>query len=80
MPEPTPEPMRPPPLLDGSDRDRVAAALGPHPMTVDDLARALAIDARALRVILMELELAGRLTRHGQGLISLAASEAGAVP
>jgi DNA processing protein len=66
-----PPPVRPPPLIDATDRDRVLVAMGPHPIPIDDLARATELGARELRVILMELDLAGRIERHGQGLVSL---------
>lgn len=66
-----PPPIRPPPLIGGSDRDRVVVAMGPNPIPIDDLARATDLGARELRVILMELDLAGRIERHGQGLVSL---------
>ena len=62
---------RPPPLIGGSDRDRVVLAMGPNPISGDDLARATELGARELRVILMELDLAGRIERHGQSLVSL---------
>ena len=42
-----------------------------HHTMIDDLARATELGARELRVILMELDLAGRIERHGQGLVSL---------
>jgi DNA processing protein len=45
--------------------------MGPNPIPVDDLARVTNLGARELRVILMELDLAGRIERHGQGLVSL---------
>ena len=67
----TPPPPRPPPLIGGGDRDRVLAAMAPNPIPIDDLARATDLGARELRVILMELDLAGRIERHGQGLVSL---------
>ncbi len=70
---------RPPPLIGGDDRERVALAMGPVPISFDDLARATDFDSRTLRVILMELDLAGRIERHGQGLISLRC-ERGAAP
>ncbi|MBY0225952.1 MAG: DNA-processing protein DprA [Hyphomicrobium sp.] len=66
-----PAPLRPPPLIGKSDRDRVVVAMGPQPIPIDDLARATDLGARELRVILMELDLAGRIERHGQGLVSL---------
>jgi DNA processing protein len=66
-----PAPIRPPPLIESSDRERVVVAMGPHPIPIDDLARATDLNARELRVILMELDLAGRIERHGQSLVSL---------
>jgi DNA processing protein len=69
--EVAPPPPRPPPLIGNSDRDRVLSALTPNPVPVDDLARSVELGARELRVILMELDLAGRIERHGQGLVSL---------
>ena len=69
-----PPPPRPPPLIGGSDRERVLSAMGPAPIATDDLARATDLGARELRVILMELDLAGRVKRHGQGMVSLRAA------
>lgn len=66
-----PAPPRPPPLIANSDRERVLLALGPNPVPLDDLVRATELPARELRVILMELDLAGRIERHGQALVSL---------
>jgi DNA processing protein len=66
-----PPPPRPPPLIGGSDRERVLGAMGPNPIAVDDLARATELGPRELRIILMELDLAGRIERHGHGLVSL---------
>jgi DNA processing protein len=58
------------PLCD-NDRDRVLAALGPAPVDVDGLVRGTGLPTRAVQIALMELALAGRLERHGGGLISL---------
>jgi DNA processing protein len=66
-----PPALRPPPLIGNSDRDRVLSAMTPSPIAIDDLARCVDLGARELRVILMELDLAGRIERHGQGLVSL---------
>ena len=60
----------PPPLLGESDRQRVLSALGPAPIDIDALMRATDLPPRALNVVLMELDLAGRIVRHGGGLIS----------
>lgn len=63
-------PPLPPPLLKDDDRSLVLEALGPAPVDVDALMRATGLDTRALNVILMELDLAGRIVRHGAGLVS----------
>ena len=63
-------PPLPPPLLGNDDRTRVLAALGPAPIDIDALARATSLDSRALNIVLMELDLAGRIIRHGGGLVS----------
>jgi DNA processing protein len=56
-----------------SDRDRsaVVSALGPHPIDLDEVARATSLSAREVRSIVMELDLAGRIERHGAQLVSL---------
>ena len=67
---PTPVPM-PPELSDG-DRRRVVQALGPAPVDVDTLVRGTGLAIRAVQIALIELALAGRIERHGNGLVSLA--------
>jgi DNA processing protein len=52
-------------------RQRIMALLGPSPISVDELARVAETPAREVRSILLELELAGRLERHGGDLFSL---------
>lgn len=56
---------------DSSDRQRVLAVLGPHPADIDEIGRASGLTARAVRLVLVELDLAGRIERHGQQLVSL---------
>ena len=51
----------------------VARLLGPSPLTVDDLIRLSGLSAGDVNVALVELDLAGRLERHGAQAISLAA-------
>jgi DNA processing protein len=46
-------------------RERIIALLGPSPITLDELARAAEAPARAVRVALLELELAGRVEYSG---------------
>jgi DNA processing protein len=65
-----------PPPLPGSDPDsdertRIVALLGPTPVAIDDLVRWSGSSPTGVRVVLLELELAGRLERHG-ALVSLA--------
>ena len=63
-------------LMDGAEpdnggRSQVMALLGPAPVSVDDLIRLSNSSPRAVRIMLLELEIAGRLERHGGGLVSL---------
>jgi len=56
---------------DGHDRTRIVALLGPSPVGIDDLIRLADTSPATVRCVLLELELAGRLERHGGGLVSL---------
>jgi DNA processing protein len=56
---------------DGEVRSRIEGLLGPSPCDVDDLVRLSGSSARDVQMVLLELELAGRLERHGNGRISL---------
>lgn len=49
----------------------VLQALGPAPISVDELARSTGLDIRALRGVLIELALAGRIEHQGAQLIAL---------
>ncbi|MDE2379888.1 DNA-processing protein DprA [Bradyrhizobium sp.] len=53
------------------DRAQIASLLGPAPVTIDDLVRMSGASPAIVRTILLEFELAGRLERHGGGLVSL---------
>jgi DNA processing protein len=55
----------------GGDRARITALLGPSPVGLDDLIRLAGTSPAVVRTVLLELELAGRLERHGGGLVSL---------
>jgi DNA processing protein len=44
---------------------------GPSPVPIDDLVREANAAPGAVQTVLFELELAGRLERHGGGLVSL---------
>lgn len=52
-------------------RTRIISLLGPAPVSVDDLVRLSQSSPATVRIVLLELELAGRLERHGGGLVSL---------
>ena len=53
------------------ERARIVNLLGPSPIGIDDLIRMANVSAAVARTVLLELELAGRLERHGGGLVSL---------
>ena len=55
---------------DTDERSRLLALLGPAPVSIDDLVRPHS-SATNVRSVLLELEIAGRLVRHGAGLVSL---------
>ncbi|NGN40054.1 DNA-protecting protein DprA [Mesorhizobium sp. CGMCC 1.15528] len=59
----------PPPLDD--DRARVIEALGPVPVGVDEIIRHNGLHPAQVFMILLELDLAGRLERHSGGSVSL---------
>ena len=61
-----------PPSADDALRSRIADLLSPTPVSIDDLARAADAPAHTVQIVLLELELAGRLERHGGGMVSLA--------
>jgi DNA processing protein len=73
---PVREPERPAegPLADtepaSDERTRIIALLGPGPVSIDDLIRLA--ESSPAAVVLLELEIAGRLERHGGGLVSMA--------
>jgi len=54
-----------------AERDRLVALLGPTPVGIDDLIRLSRLPPAIVRTVLLELELAGRLERHGGGQVSL---------
>jgi DNA processing protein len=67
--EPDDEPLAVEP--EASDRARIVGLLGPSPVLLDDLIRMAGTSPATVRTVLLELELAGRLERHGGGLVSL---------
>lgn len=68
-PETGPLPLREP---DAADVRHVLELLSPNPIDTDDLARESGLDAATLSALLLELALAGRITRHADGSVSLA--------
>lgn len=75
------QPAREPEMVDGEgdrdvepapdERSRVVGLLSPAPVSIDDLVRLSKTSPRVVRIVLLELEIAGRLERHGGGLVSL---------
>jgi DNA processing protein len=55
----------------GDERARIVSLLGPAPVQMDDLVRLSNSSPAIVRMVLLELEIAGRLERHGGGLVSL---------
>jgi DNA processing protein len=73
---PPPPSEAPPVEADAADaRDghahAIAGLLGPTPIAIDDLVRLSGAPAATVRRVLLELELAGRIERHGGGLVSM---------
>ena len=70
--EPAQDALGPPDHEPGEDeRSRIVSLLGPSPTAIDDLVRLSQTSPAIVRTVLLELELAGRLERHGGGLVSL---------
>ena len=65
-----PDAMAMPP--DDNDRDRIVSALGPTPVEIDDIIRHTELPAATVYLILLELDLAGRLHRYPGSLVALA--------
>ncbi|MBW8283659.1 MAG: DNA-processing protein DprA [Rhizobium sp.] len=60
----------PPPSDD--ERVRITDALGPTPVEIDDIVRHTGLAPAAVYLVLLELDIAGRLHRHPGGLVSIA--------
>jgi DNA processing protein len=62
-----------PPLLEpaSGERARIVQLLGPSPVGLDDLVRISGSSPAIVRTVLLELEIAGRIERHGNNLVSL---------
>ena len=61
----------PPPDAEPAIRIRVEELLGPSPVPVDEVVRLSGADTGAVQLILLELDLAGRLDRHAGNKVSL---------
>ena len=59
------------PDIRSSERELIVGALGPSPVDIDELIRFTGVATRKVHMVLLELDLAGRLQRHGQQLVSL---------
>ncbi|HEY7459586.1 MAG TPA: DNA-processing protein DprA [Xanthobacteraceae bacterium] len=59
-----------PHAVDDALRARIADLLSPTPVAIDDLVRAAHAPAGAVQIVLLELELAGRIERHGGSMVS----------
>ena len=65
------EPTAPGAEPDADERTRIVSLLGPTPVAIDDLIRLAHSSPAAVRIVLLELEIAGRIERHGGGMVSL---------
>ncbi|MDR7032532.1 DNA-processing protein DprA [Mesorhizobium sp. BE184] len=54
-----------------TERDRVVEALGPAPVAIDDIIVHTSLHPAQVFMVLLELDLAGRLERHSGGQVSL---------
>jgi DNA processing protein len=61
--------LAPPPNDD--ERLTIVQALGPTPVEIDDIIRHTGLPAATVYLVLLELDLAGRLDRHAGGFVSL---------
>jgi DNA processing protein len=72
MEEPAPEAHEPVDAEPAEDeRSRIVSLLGPTPSSIDDLVRMSRTTPTIVRTVLLQLEIAGRLERHGGALVSL---------
>ncbi len=71
MEEPAPIAVSPAMLPDGDVREAIRALLGPTPVAVDDLIRWSGAPTPVVLTTLLELEVAGRLTRQAGGRVSV---------
>jgi DNA processing protein len=55
-------------------RTHIEELLGPSPVQVDEIVRLSGAEPGAVQLVLLELDLAGRLDRHAGNKVSLAAA------
>jgi DNA processing protein len=60
-----------PAATDDALRARIVGLLSPTPVSIDELARAAQAPVHAAQIVLLELELAGRIERHGGSMVSM---------
>lgn len=60
---------------DETERATIVSALGPTPVEIDDIIRHTGLPAAAVYLVLLEIDLAGRLYRHAGGLVSLSMAD-----
>ncbi|SMC53121.1 DNA processing protein [Fulvimarina manganoxydans] len=53
------------------ERDKIVEALGPTPVSIDDIVDHTGANPGAVQLVLLELDLAGRLERHSDGTVSI---------
>lgn len=56
---------------DAAMRESILELLGPHPTAIDDLVRLSGASAGMVSLVLLELDLAGRLSREAGGVVAL---------
>ncbi len=54
-----------------SERTRIVETLGPTPVSIEEIVAHTGISPGAVQLVILELDLAGRLERHAGGLVSL---------
>ena len=73
-------PASPEPAVDGreleSARGKIMESLGPTPVQVDEIVRQCQLSPAIVAVVLLELELAGRLDRHPGHQVCLVSAQA----
>ncbi|MCK5931247.1 MAG: DNA-processing protein DprA [Fulvimarina manganoxydans] len=53
------------------ERDKIVETLGPTPVSIDDIVDHTGANPGAVQLVLLELDLAGRLERHSDGTVSI---------